>query len=285
MKGLFAAVASSLLIFVLIASSSCKKIIDEIIKHPSNGVVSDCRIEKIIARSKYMYTNSKGEKVPYYDTAYFTYNKVGNPVSLKHSLHKTFPEERALGDRVYQYDSQNHLRTYLFGYQRISSSGLDVADSWNVFEFRDDGLITHDMYSDASAPASGGGGYNSISEIPTNYTNLITVRYSTDDMGRIVVTEWGGFLDHKSYDASGNLVGNGYTYSKNYSYLQTNKVWMLLANNYSVNARTAPLDPYGDDNPVQFNARKLPTKFQGYPTAFGPGRGVLADATVIYKCK
>lgn len=228
MKGLCSAAALSLLALILITSSSCKKVLDEIIKHPSKGVVGDCRIEKIIARyGSPDDLDINGQKPPDYDTAYFTYNKFGNPIRIKHSYHEFFPENPLLRDNVYRYDSRNRLKTYLEGYERMSSSGLDVAWEWSVFEYSGN-QITQTVYYDASAPYSGGDDYNSISEIPTNYWYMNSHTYITDELGRIVIINPGMYETHQSYDALGNLVGDGFTYSNNYSYLQTNKVWMLL---------------------------------------------------------
>lgn len=70
---------SACLVFILI-SSSCKKIIDDIIKKP-NGIASDCRITKVT--SLIVEDNLR-------DTATISYNAKGNPTSVEHSVEEWY---------------------------------------------------------------------------------------------------------------------------------------------------------------------------------------------------
>jgi hypothetical protein len=86
-----------------------------------------------------------------------------------------------------------------------------------------------------------------------------------------------------NYDANGNLVKPGVTYTNKTSMLQTNKTLMFISRDYSVNA------PAGFA--TQFNSNKLPVKVNsGKLPIFTRGgvSGVYYDnenIRVEYQCK
>lgn len=54
------------------------------------------------------------------------------------------------------------------------------------------------------------------------------------------------------YDANGNLMGQGNVYDTQLSFLRTNKIWMFLACNYSIN---------NNFQASAYNTSKLPLLF------------------------
>lgn len=87
-------------------------------------------------------------------------------------------------------------------------------------------------------------------------------------------------VDNYSYDASGNLTGLG-TYDHKFNLLRTNKLWMFLAHNYSVNN---PLPVIG------YNSFGFPLQFNGASSDFhfiDLNRDTylpLATSTIHYTC-
>lgn len=273
--------------FMSITFASCKKIVDEIKKNPGNGVASDCRIDKIISATSGYY-GPDGELIDTgHDTAYFSYNRAGNPTMIKHTLYRSFQVGTPL-DMVFKYDSQNRLIAYLRNYRRDSATGVDFAIGWAVYKYNPDGTITATVHALATATYSGGNEYESIKTQPQNYDGSTTYVYTLDEYGRIKSSKKAdGTITNYNYDATGNLIMDGAVYSNNLNYLQTNKVWMFTQNNYSVNAKTAPLNFYStDDFPTSFNVKKLPVNFSVYPAiADFRADSPLGESIMIYTCK
>lgn len=283
----FTKLTAYILLAVSLSTSSCKKIIDEIRKHPGSGVASECRIDKILGDPVNM-SGPDGESIFVGDTAQFFYNKDGNPIYIKHSFYK-YEQDSYFREVVYKYDAQKRLVANLILHNRDEESGMDRAWRWDVYKYNSDGSITKYRYWDASAPyASVGNEYESIAIEPTVYDDPPeTATYTLDEYGRFKTKSSEAGTKVFNYNSSGNLVGA--TYSNNLSYLQTHKVWMMVTENFSVNEKTSPLEYYSwDDFPVSFNSNKLPVNFSAYPTIGGvPGRAesVNNNAKMIYICK
>lgn len=287
MKVLPSIATACLLAIAISTSFSCKKIIDEIKKNPGNGVASDCRIDKIIS-TPITFPAPDGSIFEVRDTAYFSYNHLGNPIRIRHSVYP-YSADRYHLDIVFKYDSRNRLAGHLKHYQRNISTGEDYASSWIVYKYNSNGSITSYNYTEATAPFTNtGDAYESIAIEPATYESLDITTYTVDEFGRYITSSVAGLpTKNFNYNTSGNLLGDGYAYSNNLSYLQTHKVWMMIAENFSVNEKTAPLEFYSkDDFPTAFNSKKLPVKFEAYPIIAGSrAESPSNEASMIYICK
>ncbi|HEY6956635.1 MAG TPA: hypothetical protein VI385_15395, partial [Flavisolibacter sp.] len=116
----------------------------------------------------------------------------------------------------------------------------------------------------------------------TEYLDAAMTFYTYDKEGRIIKdsTLWhGGYstvINHYSYDVNGNLEGN--QYDQNLNPHRTNKIWMFLDRDYSVN------NPFVADS---YNAHKLPTKLNLDPKTsyFKLLTDYFHNAEIIYGCK
>ncbi|HEX5027082.1 MAG TPA: hypothetical protein VFV68_17495, partial [Agriterribacter sp.] len=263
--------AAGLLLFVM-ASSGCKKIIDEIIKKP-NGIATDCRIEKITTNAYGLTPDHQEIIVP--DTAYISYNAAGNPTRIRHTVNSNpllaqdpYYKVPPVGS-IFKYDAQNRLIAYLEGYERDTVYKLDKTYTWRVFKYTGFNKVTAITYNIGTASYGAGDDYNSIKNEPDSHEGIWDANsgvYTLDAFGRITKRKWldGSHQQTYSYDASGNKVGGNYTDKINYR--QTNKVWMFLNNDYSVNMKSPPYDYYiNDDSPNAFNSKKMPTGFDWFP--------------------
>ena len=80
-----------------------------------------------------------------------------------------------------------------------------------------------------------------------------------------------------SYDANGNLVKPGVSYSNKTNIRQISKVWMFLDRDYRINS------PNGAAS--QYNQHKLPVKLIEMPHFIHEFGGDYHDIVVNYKCK
>ena len=225
----------------------CKKALDYIVHHPGNKV--NCRIERITFR----------------DTITFFYDEHGNPVSLRYAE----PIDIYSNDKVFKYDEQHRLLLYL---NNLAAGG---ALWWHKYTYVNDHLIidTTGVYTDGDWSANDSPDYASYYYVTT---------FELDGLGRVIKET----IKYPSnilrvftyaYDGNGNLIKPGVTYSNKISMWQTNKVWMFLHRDYSVNS------PAGLAS--QYNQYKLPVKLNVMPEFFYGFEFSVPDIVVSYKCK
>ena len=277
-------------IFCLFTSSGCKKVWDYVKDHPG-GIANNCRIEQITYQFEADYY---GPMKTYYDTVTIAYNTSGNPIRMKYAVSKlpefyTFP---SVPGRLFRYDDKNRLLVYIDGLVNTgegatpfpTESGYVSSVIWHKFTYVSSTLVTD------SAWLNGVGNYltQDIPEQSSGYPPHFLYEYTLDAYGRIIKAVQKAGLEILSiknftYDAAGNLVKPGFTYTNKKNILQTNNVWMFLANDYSVNTREGQALSYNNNNlPVLFN-KELPPYFTAsdyfdYP----PGD---AKAQANYKCR
>lgn len=290
------------LLLLVIASPGCKKIIDEIMKKP-NGVASDCRVEKI-TNNVIVGSPDGNSSIIVPDTAYISYNAAGNPIRIRHAVNSNrtlipepYEQIPEVGS-VFRYDKQNRIIAYLEGYYRDTVDKLDKTYRWHIYEYTGNNKITKYDYYNGYAAYSAGDDYNTIKNVPDSYNeefDLFKRHYKLDQWGRIISVTYNNDNSPAkifTYDASGNVMGDGFVYSDKIHYYQTNKVWMLLNEEFSVNMRTSPVDTYTYDIPNAFNSKKLPTGFDYFPHIvpsifyIAEGYGSADENTIMhYKCR
>ena len=266
-------------IISLLVLSSCKKIWDEIKQHP-NGTADNCRIEQITF--KWMHTVDPEFPATYTyltDTARFTYNVKGNPTSMKFASTPVFHYDAYPSDCFFKYDNQNRLVVFLEHgsvneYSEDDNQFWDGALFWHKYTHVNAKLIIDSTFMYAS-------GQLSKSNTPIYPSEARVTRFELDDYGRVISETLFNETKAYTYDQSGNLVKPGVTYTSKKNIKQTNKGWMFIARDYSVNTPVGDASQYNSNNlPVIFN-KLIPGILD--PTVFDlqPNEKVR----VSYQCK
>lgn len=229
----------------LVISVSCKKLWDHIKDHPDNPE-DKCRIEYIAYR-----WGEPNEIRP--DTVNITYDQYNNPLILKHSaLLKPIPESQNM---AFKYDSQHRLIAYIEYARPEFTYGL----LWHRLVYVNKTTIMDTMFVYAN-----GDFFNTDRPDPNDYYHLKKI--SLDNYGRIIKIE-----DDQSaypvitfeYDSKGNLIKPGVTYTNKINIKQTNRVWMFITQDYSMNAPAGEADSYNNNN-LPATAKKF--SFTIYPS-------------------
>ncbi|HEV2354112.1 MAG TPA: hypothetical protein VGR89_07710, partial [Puia sp.] len=126
----------------------------------------------------------------------------------------------------FRYDRNHRLTDFIGVY---SFSDTTNGEFWHRYFYNSRGLITKDSVFIFPYIVNG--------QLSTYiYPRLIQLGY--DDRGRvnIEINAYGGNdTIHYEYDAKGNLIGG--TYDNKLSFRQTNRIWMFLDRDYSLNNR------------------------------------------------
>ncbi|RFM26817.1 hypothetical protein [Deminuibacter soli] len=192
--------------------TGCKKNCDVIAGQPG------CRVEKI-----------KGNVGSFDDSLFFTYNQQGNPVSIKKSFTATgYP------DVLFRYDQHNRLIQHIGYYSDVSF------ETWHDYVYNLQNQIVQDTQYVFGEWANG---------VRLSYHHRYIFKYTYDGMGRMATWTFIDDANNSSvttytYDSNGNLV-NGKTYDNRKNIRSTNKIWMFLDHDYSVN-NVVPAGPYNN---------------------------------------
>lgn len=250
MKKMPVASAAFVLFIVTFLFSGCQKIYDYYVKHPV-AEVKKCRIEKMVINDF---------DIPY--TLTFTYNQHNDPTRIVLSANNN----QATPDYFYDfyYDNKKRLvemRQYgnveqpVIRHFAYNNKNQIVADSF----FNDsphEGYLTEFTYDQGGR----------IIHDKTTYL------YSgAGDTGLI------GMRDYV-YDAYGNLLpetgsADVFNYDDKLSFLRTNRIWMFLARDYSVNNR---------QHAIGYNEKYLPLGFND-PVAYFIAGSLFSEIT--YECR
>jgi hypothetical protein len=240
---------------VFLAFTGCTKITDILSDHPQ-ATVSCCKIAQIIQPG--IYENS--DTIVYN----YSYNTVGDPISIISNFNQT-----GNPDRFFRYDAQGRLTDYIGEY----SSGNPSFEFWHKYVYDSANVVVRDtVYFWGNKGAQ-----------PTSYYDYAVVTYDYDSLGRISHTQqiwasypWSGLDKYYTYDINGNIQYPGAVYDNKISAHRTNRVWMFLDRNYSVN----------NPNASGWNTFGLPTKelldFNG-GGALGTVEG-STEVTIVYDC-
>lgn len=217
--------------FILAAVSSlfisgCKKVYDYIETHPG-AEIRPCGIHQFIYQPLYSETM---------DTLTFTYNVLGDPV-------KAIRPEPRTGAPNYLFRYKNGRLSEFIG---VYSNGVST-ERWHRYFYDAAGRVMIDsVYIFADI----------VNGHPSNAYDSSVITFIYDSKNRITQeknTFSGGYtyIQDYQYNADGNKVG--YTYNQGVSFRRSNKIWMFLDRDYSVNDRT------GSGN---YNSFHMPTTIE-----------------------
>lgn len=196
------------------------------------------------------------------DNLQFSYNSVGDPVSIT----RTLGAQTGRPNYLFKYDQKKRLTDFVGHYNNNS------AEFWHRYFYDNRGNIVLDSTYIFVQTANG---------FPENaYTRQLTY-YSYDNKQRIIrdSTVFSGSIPSVvniyDYDNDGNRTGRNYDDQININ--RTNKIWMFLNRDYSVN------NPY---KAVNYNTTGLPlsinlTSGENSVNFLG---NVFYKSEVIYQC-
>jgi hypothetical protein len=238
---------------LLFPLSGCEKVLEYLAENPQADL-KYCNITKFTENS-----GPSGSRI-----ATFTYNGLGNPTKITVTNVGT-----GNPNRVFKYDSYNRLKEYRgeytngnyefwYRYAYDPASNRVVADTVYIF--------------------------GALGPEPTTYFDRRVTHYTYDAQGRIIQTSTVStvfpgppVVSSYAYDAMGNLILPGIAYDNKINLHRTNRVWMFIDRNYSVN------NPLTADT---YNANQLPTSITLLPEE--PLRGFMGfylnDSDIEYKC-
>ncbi len=233
------------ILLLIIQVTACQK--KPVIVPPVKAAV--CQIKQVIWRINTTYP---------IDTAKFTYNNFGNPVSALVS------QSRTGNPHIwFRYDQYNRLTDYIGTY-----TFSDVPDPLNtpaVVEFEFWFRYVYADLNPSSMPVSDtfrSMGYYVDGQF-LNVNGMYIDHLDYDSQNRIIklnrIVSGVDRSETYSYDVNGNLILPNVMYDNQKNYRRTNKVWMLIDRNFSKN------NPF---NAITYNDAGFPTTFSA-PTSRG----------------
>ncbi len=221
-----------LAVFVML-TTSCKKIEEAILKDP-------CADIKFCNIKSFTYPGD-GDGTP--NTATFTYDALGNPLTVSNTAIFT-----GAPNLVFRYDASHRLTEVFKPY----SNG--IFETWTKYFYDASGRIAYDTtYL-----------FGTITPTwpPVQNTQGARTEYTYDGTCRITKTVQTVFVtiatslpafpleNDYAYDAAGNLVRPGITYDNKVNIHRTNKIFMFLDRDFSMN------NPF---TAATYNGYSLPT--------------------------
>jgi len=260
--------------------SGCQKIMDYI-HLPGNGdaVLNICQIKTITTDDEY-----GADYV-------FNYNKRGDLESII-----TNELQPGNANRFFIYDNKHRVSQLLFSHGATVDAEAPM-DAWRVFEYNNlNQIIKVNTYRFGYNGPNGG--------IPSSFwtTEIATLQYDANN--RVIASRdsiwdngvfWANYNYAFKYDERGNLIFsvqqfrsqntnyndtsrfNPSDYDNKISIRRTNKIWMFLEKNYSVNNRFKA---------ETYNSYGLPLTFDSWQTDLNNFIGNMkGNAIVEYRCK
>lgn len=169
------------------------------------------------------------------DQLQFTYNSSGDPLSITRSI----GAQTGRPNYLFKYDAKNRMTDFIGPYNNGS------AEFWHKYFYDSKGNIVLD--SGYIFPRITNG-------VPENAYSRQATFYTYDNKQRIISdsTVYAALIppvvNHYAYNADGNKTGSNYDDQFNIN--RTNKVWMFLNRDYSVN------NPY---TAISYSSNGLPT--------------------------
>jgi hypothetical protein len=233
---------------------------DDILHHPDK-IPQLCDIKKITFTSPF-------EGDPLIKDVFY-YNKWGNPDSIVSNLSTSGHP----GLRLFRYDKQRRLTEYLVGFGYSGAYFI-----WQKF--------TYDTRNRIIADSTYGFGdmVNGRPFPPVNTQYHMRNLYTYDAYDRIVHVDHyfgssGPYAFDYVYNSQGNL-DNGYSsYDNKVNIHRTNKIWMFLDRNYSINN---PVIGASIPVPGDYNKYGLPLKLTDATLFLGNN---LLNSSITYSCK
>lgn len=252
MKKNFRVIQLLLLLLVVCSFTSCKKLFDILHKDPV-AVYKDCRISK-------MYQDEPG----FTRMHVFSYNSFGDPVSIINDD----PYEGA-PQLYFRYDAHRKLTDYI---------GLDMEESdfcvfWYKYVYSAAGRVLRDtqwVFGNFGASPDPNSQFIRVS----HYTYDASGRIASRSQQQIHPVVEAPFLQSYIYNISGNR-NSALPYDDKLNLRRTNRVWMFLDKNYSLNNSPAA---------ALYNGHSLPLKFEGAIDFTFLAYGGLGNSRFEYFC-
>lgn len=204
----------ALAIFLITSITSCKKDLKEvsITQNDEEDLLSTSTACAITSISGTMNYESQKEV--------FTYDSLGNPVSIKVS----WLEGTGGSDNwVFRYN-KNHRLTDRIGFSTRTLGKF--FDEWHKYRYNSLGRISAETKYIWGEIVKGK---------PANYYDSLIIHYTYDNTGRIIEEKWSwGNVYKYSYNARGNLI-NGRAYDRKKNLHRTHWIWQFIDRDYSVN--------------------------------------------------
>jgi hypothetical protein len=255
-------------VFLILPLAGCHLIdMNDILHHPD-------KIPQLCDIKKMTYIAPGFTTVPQVTTLFY-YNKWGNPDSVISDYSATGHPSRY----YFRYDHQRRLVWYL--------SAFDVENgnywSWSRYQYDHKNRIISDSTYSFGSIVNGQPQYPS----ETHFRYKTTYTYDARDRVTQAVYNYGngatvvrGFV----YDSQGNRQDAGSStpivYDNKANLHRTNKVWMFMMLNYSMNNATSGYPP---SLPTSYNHYGLPLNLPEYTTFLDLSVG--KNAVITYKCK
>lgn len=250
-----------LLTAIVFQVTACKKIEQAILKDPCSDI-KFCNIQS------YTYPGS----APYFDddnTATFTYDGLGNPLAVNNTRVST-----GAPNLVFKYDASHRLTEF----QRPYSNGF--FEQWFKYVYDASGRIIADTSYLFGAITP--------SWPPTGSQQRRYTTYTYDNTCRVLKTTTIGIGGPEdgfppnvityAYDASGNLIRPGITYDNKVNMHRTNKIFMFIDRDFSMN------NPY---TATSYNGYSLPQILPAPASGAAPVyflARAIDRATIVYQC-
>lgn len=265
----------------LILNTGCKK-------GPIAGEENPCQIQKIVIPSHLLVASNRVKPIPYIarnipnkvqstsnitpgasDTLTFTYNTSSNPVSMTHQMN--------IGENIlFKYDKWDRLTEYI----NIFPGGT-AGDYWHKYTYdkvNTDRIIADTAFRDFISSNGQLTLYNDIDLTVFKYDALGRISQTTEYvLGDTIVRLY-------NYDTRGNLQRPGSLYDNNPNIHLTNKIWMFLDRDYSVN------NPV-DNESYTYNGNGFPITISN-SASVAPGLGfivigypfAITRSNIYYSC-
>ncbi|HEX9511529.1 MAG TPA: hypothetical protein VF939_13665 [Puia sp.] len=198
-----------------------------------------CQVQKIVIPGSLLVASNRIQQRPYIaqnipykvqhlsggiapgasDTLIFTYNKSGNPVSGIHQMN--------IGENLlFRYDKWNRLTEYINIYPD------ELGDYWHKYTYdnkKSDQIIADTAFRDFVSSNGKLINYNDIDLTTFKYDSKGRISQSTEYvLGDTIVRLY-------NYNAQGNLQNPGSVYDNKLNIHLTNKIWMFIDRDYSIN--------------------------------------------------
>ena len=241
--------------------TGCEKAFDYLKDHPGENARL-CHIQKL----EFSWPGGQSTEIS------INYNADGNPTAMISTGTPSTTEEYH-----FRYDKYGRLSDFMLTYYG-SAGGVVI---WHEYSYPDKKTIIDSAYE-----------YTGNLNDPVHPTDFSAhgegiFIYSLDASGRIIKsTEPSSdsstppYVTNFAYDVRGNLVRPGVTYDNKVNVYQTNKVWMFVYNDYSVNNPLAQ-----DFSPIRitgYNAAGLPTALNSSSAYY---EGYLFNYVFFSTCK
>lgn len=230
----------------LIFMPACKKVRDYIAHNPPLEVKL-CSIEKI----KLDVFGEKNELA-------VNYNEQEDPVSVLHTKQNVFSNV----DQRFRYDKQNRLTDYITNF-----SGNTGVLQWHTYTYKNKNTVIDTVYNYE--------GKITDDLPPYSATDFRVWVYELDVWGRIIKSiEYNQTSPEPAvvnyvYNMQGNLLKQGAEYDNKVNIYRTNKVWMFIAKDYSMNNALSTADE--TIKIKDYNAAGLPLEYKALPANEGIG--------------